>query len=253
MKKFTYLILLSISILFLNSCKKVEEALPEDPPVTEQEDPTNHQPRPGDADAVLVALQTVTYISVGGTTIETALGMPIAIFLDGDNFKDVGAVSCEGESLDKMDNNSYIYMPSASNPLGVTYNGNIAWTIAGGNGFPAHSVEVKGSFPSNVEIAATTGEQISTASSYTLKTKIDIANADSVYFGIYGTKEGIMSVQPANVSSHTFSAAEMESIGKGTGYMQIAAVKTVKKETLRTGEVIYYMTEKVNTTSITLN
>ena len=250
MKKFTSILLIAMTLIMFQSCEKAEEIIADNPD-NEQESPTNPQPQPTDADAVLIALQTVTYVSAGGMTIETALGMPIAIFLDGDNFKDVGAVTCEAESLEKMDNNSYIYMPSASNPMGVTYSGNIDWTIAGGNGFPAHSNSVSGTFPSNVEIAATSGEQISTASSYTLKTKINIANADSVYFGIYGTKDGIMSVQPANVSSHTFSAAEMESIGNGVGYMQIAAVKTVNRETLSSGEVIYYMTEKVNTTSVT--
>lgn len=250
MKNFTNIFLIAMTLLMFQSCEKVEEIIADNPD-NEQESPTNPQPQPTDADAVLIALQTVTYTPAGGMTIETALGMPIAIFLDGDNFKDVGAVTCEAKSLEKMDNNSYIYMPSASNPLGVTYNGNIEWTIAGGNGFPAHSSEVQGSFPSNVEIAATSGEQISTASSYTLKTKLNITNADSVYFGIYGTKDGIMSVQPANVSSHTFSATEMESIGNGVGYMQIAAVKIVNRETLSSGEVIYYMTEKVNTTSVT--
>ena len=252
MKNFISILLIAMTLFMFQSCEKVEEAIADNPDA-EQEEPTNPQPQPSDADAVLIALQTVTYVPAGGMMIETILGMPIAIFLDGDNYKDVGAVSCEGESIAKMDNNSYIYMPSVSNPLGVTYSGNIDWTIAGGSGFPAHSSSVSGSFPNYIEIAATSGDQISTASSYTLKTKISITNADSVYFGIYGTNDAIISVQPANVSSHTFSAAEMESVGKGVGYIQIAAVKTVSKEILSSGEVIYYMTEKVNTTSVTLN
>ena len=241
---------LAVFILFSQSCTKVEDLIPEEPAKTTN--PTSPQPKIGDADAILIGLQTVTYTSAGGFPIETAIGLPVAMFFDGSNFKDVGAVSCEGKSLTKQDNNSYIFMPSATDPLGATYDNDINWVVAGANGFPGATYSAKGSFPSNVEIDATTGQDVDTKSAFTLATKVSTSNADSVYFGIYGPSGAVNHVVAGNASSYTFTAAEMKSIGTGAGFMQIAAVKQVKREVLSGGEVIYYLTEKVNTASVTL-
>ena len=240
------LILLSFSVL--ESCKKADAIIPDNS--GKSSTPTNPQPKISDADAILIGLQTVTYTSIAGTVIETPIGLPVAIFFDGSKFKDVGAVTCETEALTKQDNNSYIFLPSATNPTGVTYSGDINWTVAGANGFPGGTYTSKGSFPSKVEIDATTGQDIDAQSAYTLAPKISIANADSIYFGVYGTKGTVNHIVAGSVSSFTFSQAEMKSIGTGTGYMQIAAVKYVKREVLSGGEVVYHLTEKVNTQSV---
>ena len=242
------LFVISISFLTLHSCKKAEDLIPDDSGTSST--PTNPQPQISDADAVLIGLQTVTYTSIAGTVIETPIGLPVAIFMDGSNFKDVGAVTCETQTLTKQDNNSYIFLPSATNPTGVSYSGDIEWTVAGANGFPGGTYSSKGSFPGNVEIDATTRQDIDAQSAYTLAPKISIANADSIYYGVYGPKGAVNHVVAGNVSSFTFSQTEMKSIGTGTGYMQIAAVKYVKREVLSGGEVVYHLTEKVNTQTV---
>lgn len=241
---------ISISFLTLQSCKKADTIAPSDPGTPST--PTNPQPKIGDADALLIGLQTVSYTSVAGTVIETPIGLPVALFFDGSNFKDVGAVTCETETLTKQDNNSYIFIPSITNPTGVSYSGDLDWTVAGSNGFPGGSYTSKGSFPSNVEVDATTGQDIDTKSAYTLAAKISVSNADSIYFGIYGPNGAVNRVTAGNTSSYTFSQSEMKSIGTGAGFMQIAAVKQVKREVLSGGEVIYYLTEKVNTQPVNL-
>lgn len=250
MKKSTFKLTLLFFILIASqSCKKVE-----DPTVAPAKttSPASPQIKISDADAVLVGLQTVTYTEVGGFPIETSIGLPIALFFDGANFKDVGTVSCEGKSLAKQDNNSYIFIPSATDPLGATYDNEINWVVSGANGFPRGDYNAKGSFPGSVEIDATTGQSIDTKSTFTLATKIAVTNSDSVYFGIYGPSGAVNHVIAGNASSFTFSEAEMKSIGTGAGFMQIAAVKQVKREVLSNGEIIYYLTEKVNTASVTL-
>ena len=249
-KLIAFIAIIALSTIILESCKKAEDLIPEEPAKTTN--PTSPQPKIGDADAVLIGLQTVTYTTVAGMTIETAIGLPVAMFFDGANFKDVGSVSCEGKSLTKQDNNSYIFMPSATDPLGVTYDNDINWIVAGANGFPGATYSAKGTFPSNVEIDATTGQEVDTKSAFTLATKISTSNADSVYFGIYGPSGAVNHVVASNASSYTFTETEMKSIGTGAGFMQIAAVKQVKREVLSGGEVIYYLTEKVNTTSVIL-
>ena len=238
-----------LSFLVFQSCKKTEDITPENPSVTTT--PTSPQIQINDADAILVNLQTVTYTSVRGTTIETAIGLPVAMFFDGTNFKNVGSVTCEGKSLTKQDNHSYIFIPSAPAPLVVPYDNTLNWVVAGDNGVPGGTYSAKGSFPRNVEIDATTGQNIDSKSAFTLATKSSISNADSVYFGVYGPSGAVNHVVAGNVSSYTFSESEMKSIGTGIGFMQIAAVKQVKREVRSSNEVIYHLTEKVNTASVT--
>jgi hypothetical protein len=243
--------LITLSFFILESCKKSEGLTHEEP--TKTSIPDNPQLQISDADAILVGLQTVTYTSAGGFPIETAIGLPMGMFFDGTNFKNVGTVTCEDKPLTKQDNNSYVFTPSSSTPLGVTYDNELNWTVAGANGFPGGTYSAKASFPSNIEIDAVIGQNVDTKSAFTLATKIAASNSDSVYFGIYGPSGGINHVVGGNTSSYTFSEAEMKSVGTGVGFMQIAAIKQVKREVLSNGEVIYYLTEKVNTTSVTLN
>ena len=224
-----------------------EEPEPEPEPTTEE--PSNPQPQPDSADAVLIALQTVSYTETFGFTTETSIGLPVAIFLDGSNFKDAGTVTCETKELQKQDNNSYVFIPTASDALGVTYDGDVDWDVSGG-AFPAFSSSSNGTFPSNVEINLD-NTNISTSSDFTLETKSAISDADSVIFAVYGTEGQHLVTKVGTEYSHTFSASEMGSVGAGTGYVQITAYRVSGNETLTSGEKVYYINEKVNTTMVT--
>ena len=242
--------LVSISTFCLQSCKKTEDTPAATTTTTTA--PTNPTIQISDADAIFISLNTVSYTSIGGISVETSIGLPVAMFLEGSKFKDVGTVTCEGSELTKQPNNSYIFMPSVTSPLGVSYSGDIEWDVTGGNGFPAYNYDSQNSFPKNVELNIGTGEIIDINSAFTLTTKNSISNADSIYFGVYGPEGTVMFTHPSSVSSHTFSASEMQSLGTGAGFVQIAAVKQVHKKTLPSGEKAYFLTEKVATETVTL-
>lgn len=251
-KKLTY-ILTASCILFFSSCDKDEDTAPVVEPAATTSAPSSPSPRPSDADAVMIAVNSISITNapiIGPIT--TKIGLPIAIFFDGANFKDVGAVTCDNNALVKQPNNSYIFTPSITNPTGITFGTDISWDIAGANGFPAHTKSIRGLFPDNINIQTTTGSTVSSSTDFTLSS-LPISGADSVYFGVYGPDGGLNVVLAGNSSSYTFSASEMATIGTGAGFVQIAATKNISNETLGTGEKIYYLTETVQTSSVTLN
>ena len=230
---------------------KVDDGSCVDPEPTEAEAPTDPQPQPAGADAVLIGLKSSS--EVQGFTVE--IGTPVAVFLDGSNFKDVGAVTCETKELTKNSNNSYTYIPDPQNDpadaFGVSYSGTIDWTVEGGNGFPALTKSADGTFPSGLTLTVANGDAISVDGAFTLETSSNISNADSVYFSVIGPSGNVMSRQHGSVSSYTFTADEMAEIGKGSGYVQVAAYRISETETLGSGEVVYYLNENVNTVAVT--
>lgn len=231
------------------SCTEpVEET---DPDPAQAPEPANPQPQPDSADAVFIALKTVTYSTTFVGTIETPIGLPVAVAINGSTFDEMGTVNCETKELEKQDNNSYVFIPSASDATGVTYSGDIEWDISGGAGLPAHTKSSNGTFPSGLELKTESNGTVSTASAFTLETTGAISDADSVIFGVYGTSNSVLVTKAGTENSHTFTAAEMESIGDGFGYVQVAAYRVAETETLGTGEKIYYLNETVNTTVVT--
>lgn len=214
------------------------------------EEPINPTVQPSDADAVLIALSTVTYVDFSGFKTEIPIGLPVAIFMDGSSFKNVGAVTCETKSLERQDNNSYVHIPNATDATGVSYSGTIEWDVEGGSGFPALVHSSNGTFPGNVEPSIANNDAIDISKEFTLSTVNTISNADSVIFGVYGPDAVLLVTLAGTESSHTFSASEMTSLGKGGGYAQIAAYKMAEEQTLGTGEKVYYVNEKVNTTVV---
>lgn len=218
--------------------------------IKEAEEPENPTPQPSDADAVLIAIQTVSYTESFGTVLETPIGLPVALVLDGTNLKDVGAVTCESKALTKQNNNSYVFMPTSTD-YSVDYSGDIDWSIEGGNGFPALTKASDPTFPSEVNLTTSTGGTVSLSSDFTLETKAPISNADSVIFAVYGPDNSLLVTKVGTEYSHTFTASQMESVGAGTGFVQVTAYKYAEQETLTGGEKVYYINEKVNTTSVT--
>ena len=226
---------------------------PEPEPEPEQApEPTNPQPQPDSADAVFIALKTVTYAAnpLGGS-IETPIGLPVAFALNGDNFDEMGTVKCEGSELDKQDNNSYVFIPSTTDATGVTYSGDIDWEISGGAGLDAHTKSSDGTFPSGLELTTETNATVSTSSSFTLSTTGSISDADSVIFAVHGTSKSVLHTVAGTESSYTFTADEMGSVGAGFGYIQVAAYRVAESEMVGSKKV-YYLNETVNTTVVTL-
>lgn len=204
-----------------------------------------------DADGILVALQTVTYTEAFGFTTETAIGLPIAFFPEGDNFLDAGAVTCEGTAIPKLENNSYVFIPSATSPLGLTYSGEIDWTIGGANGIPQVDYSANGTFPSNTQIS-NSESTISTGSAFTLNAINTIQDSDSVIFAVYGPSNTILHTIASPISQHTFTADEMSSLGTGGGYIQITASRVANTQIV-SGKKLYFLNQKTNQKVVTFN
>ncbi len=199
-----------------------------------------------DADGIMVAIKTVSFVSQQGFEFETFINTAVAAFgdLSGEQLVDVGTVDLDANVLDKVDNNAYILTPSATNPTGPTFGSSYEWNVTGGSGFGAFSHTVSFAFPSIGKLTSATGT-ISSASPYTLSVQ-SVADADSVIYQIAGSNgSNVLVTKTGNSTSHTFTAAEVASVGKGTGLVQVAAY--TYESSIEGGKTIYYINESVVT------
>ncbi len=199
-----------------------------------------------DADGVMVAIKTVSFVTQSGFEFETYINTAVAAFgnFSTEQLVDVGTVDLDANVLNKVDNNAYIFQPSASNPTGLTFGNSFDWNVTGGSGFGAFSHTVNFDFPSIGKITSATGD-ISSASAYTLSVQ-SVADADSVIFQIAGSNgDNVLVTKVGNTTSHTFTAADVASVGKGTGIVQVAAY--TYDSSVEGGKTIYYVNESVVT------
>ncbi|MDG1476352.1 MAG: hypothetical protein P8Q14_04345 [Vicingaceae bacterium] len=235
----------------LFSCKKDEDTPAPAATPTTTPTPTpapgnttgNAQPSFVGADASLWAVNSISNTSVAGQTITTTIGTGVGIFLDGSsNFVDVGALQLNGNALTLNPNNSYVFVPGTTMPLGITFN-SVDWSVAGGNGFPAITKNVTIGFPTVSEI--TSSANVTKANGYTLSVN-NVSGADSVLFLVGGINKTI----PGNATSCTFSSNELSGLDDGATVVQVAAYISTN-ETL-SGKVIYYGNETVQTKTTTV-
>ena len=245
-------------LLLFAACDK-DDIADLDPTNTDDNTPTANQPdNPTptftDSDGALVAIQTVSYISqpvVG--VIETTIGLAVAAFPDGSGGNNAaGAITCEGESLTQNSNNSYTYMIDANNATGISFSSTVDWTVAGSGSIPAITKSVSGVFPSSLESGTASGSDVSTGSAFTLSTTNPVSDADSLIFAVHGTSSSVLITKEASINTHTFTAAEMGSIGTGVGFVQITAYRIADTET-NNGNKYYFINQKVNTISVNFN
>lgn len=199
-----------------------------------------------EADGVMVAIKTVSFVTQFGFEVETYINTAVAAFGDFQNEQlvDVGTVDLDANVLEKVDNNAYVLTPSATNPTGPDFGSSFDWNVTGGSGFGAFSHTVNFGFPSIGKITSATGN-ISSASPYTLSIE-SIAAADSVIYQIAGSNgTNVLVTKVGNSTSHTFTAAEVASVGKGTGIIQVAAY--TYDSSVEGGKTIYYVNESVVT------
>ena len=212
----------------------------------------------GDADGAFYAINTNTVqdAGFGGFEVTITLGTAVAWFQDGGSFVNVGDVTwnqgSKSETLDYLDNSSTYTWLEMEQPSEGFNNDGISWNIDGGNGFP--SIGGTGlanlyPFPSADKI----DEDESTISGdddYTLRHDGYISNADSIYFSIYGPSNNLLKRMPGNVSGVDFTDAEMESLGKGTAILQVAAFNIQSDES--TGKKFYMVNESVASKTVTI-
>jgi hypothetical protein len=245
MKK-TYLILCLAGIGILAGCSKKTTA------TTPSASSAPTVSTPSDADGALAAVQVITTQTVAGITIPINIGTAVAWFGSANSYKDAGNVSCETKALTKS-NNAYVFQPSQTAPEGISFSGNVAWDVTGnsGNSISAFSYSDNSSFPSIDDISVT--GSVSTSGSYTL-TATSSVYGDSVIFVVAGSSKHITYTAGPNTSSHTFSAAEMATVGaagNSTGLLQIAPYR-VNHQTIN-GKSYYFVKETCVSKFVTIN
>lgn len=204
----------------LSSCKK------EDAPATPAPDPkptaTTPTPSYSTGDGALVALVTRTTTSTPMGPVSMDLGTGVAVFgnLGAGTYNDAGTITLNDKTLQKQNNNSYVYIPGTTDITGIDFSAGIKWNV----GTPAISYnaalgrnmpiggEISGSYTT---VDATADLKVSVSRAFT--------RADSVYFQLAGPDGYVLKRMDGYATSVTFTAAEVKSCGKSLGCSIVVA------------------------------
>lgn len=241
--------MLLASSIVLSSCKKDEEE-EEDPTVPTAAAPSNPIPAPTGADGALIAIHTANYVTapiVG--EIYQPIGLGVAVFGDlvAGTFVNVGTVSLNGTALSPQSNQSYTFTPSQTNITGLDLSSEINWNVGGGSGFSSFTASPNNEMPSGPKYSG--ASSIPRNAAFTLSSSTQILSADSIIYSVISPSGSILKTVAGNVSSVDFTAAEMGTLGSGSGYVQIAPYNIEAQ--IIGGKQIYLINESVNTTSVT--
>lgn len=236
----TAMIMLFLSFAIFYSCEKDET---EPSSTTASTTPTFK----GTA-GVLWSVRTIskvnTGVNIGGVgSVTLDVGTAVGIFMDGDKTVDVGTVTLNGLALEKVSNN-YISTVSATQPTGIDFTKGIKWAITGGSGFAAFNHTVTNSFPSVGTFTAP--ETLTKANGYTMGFS-SVSGADSILFMVNDVYKAVA----GNVKSYTFTAAQLNKLGKGPASAQ--AVPYNYRIVTYGGKNIVFGNQVVHTQSITIN
>ncbi len=156
------------------------------------------------------------------------------------NFVSAGTTTVDANGLDIQSNNSYTFIPGLTNPTGITYGSDVQWTADGGNGFSAINETVNIGWPEVGKLTSST--TIDNHNDYTLSVQ-SLTNSHATIFQIAGPDGNVLYELGPNVTSHTFTAAELASIGRGTAIFQVTGYKVVNKTI--DGKNVYAVNETV--------
>ncbi|MBS1683304.1 MAG: hypothetical protein JSS76_01015 [Bacteroidetes bacterium] len=207
---------------------------------------------PANADGALAAIKVITTQTVAGYTVPINIGTAAAWFGLSTSFKDAGNVTVDGNALTNQ-SNSYVYQPNQTNPTGLDFNSSVSWNVTGNssNGITGFSYTDQSSFPTIDDVQTPTS--VSHSSSFTLSAS-GYVSGDSVIFVVSGGSGHVSFIAPGGTSSHTFTAAEMGTVGaapNNTGLLQIAPYR-VNHQTIN-GKSYYFVKETCANKFVTIN
>jgi hypothetical protein len=199
----------------------------------------------------LIAIKTQTKppVIIPGVPFEMInIGTAVAVFpgTTSGTYIDAGNVAVISNNLTKQTNNLYLFIPTTTNPSGLVYTGSPSWTVGGSAAIPAFNATAN-AFPSDVNITSAT--TVNSASNYSLTADI-ITGADSLIFAVHGPTKSILKTTAATLNSNLFTAAELATVGKGNGYIQISALKY--KQITNSGKNYYIINQNVATLSASI-
>ena len=207
---------------------------------------------PSDADGALAAVKVITTQTVAGYTVPINIGTAAAWFGLSGSFKNAGNVTVDGNALTNQ-NNSYVFQPSQTNPTGLDFNSSVVWNVTGNssNNIAAFSYTDQSSFPSIDDVQTPTS--VSHSAAFTLSAT-SYVSGDSVIFVVSGGSGHVSFIAPGGTTSHTFSAAEMATVGaagNNTGLLQIAPYR-INHQTIN-GKSYYFVKETCANKFVTIN
>lgn len=228
MKLFSKSLLMSVLVLVFAACEDLDK---DKEPVK-----TSTRPEFNSAYSVMWAINTKTTMNSGGINlgvgdVEIDFGTAYASFVDGGKNVAVGVVKAAGTELKMEANKIYLSPFSITNPTGITFEGNVTWTVEGGSGFTAIDYTSRKAFPKASGLSA--DETVDRSTSYTVSVS-SVSAADSIFYGVndvYRTVAG-------NVKSVTFTPEELSKLDKGSAFVQVAPYNIEMKKN-GTKDIIY--------------
>lgn len=169
----------------------------------------------------LIAINTIITTSTPIGDVDTQIGTAVALFSEngGSSFSTAGTVNANSNQLTAQTNNSYVYQITANNPNGISFSNNVSWSGTGA-AWPAFTATTTKGFST---IGTVSSGNASANSAYTLSVN-QVSNCDSVLFVLAGQGTNVTKMLAGNATSHTFTAAEVASVGEGTGVVQVVGV-----------------------------
>lgn len=234
--------------LSLGACKKEESAVPAQTPSTPSNNGGSGSSTPmfDDMNGMLWAINTITSQNVGGAVFEIESGMGIALFPNADNSANVsaGTVKLNDVELTLNSDNSYLSLPSQTNPMGIDLSsGATHWTGTGANGIPAIDHTPNFSFPTVGDITSSTTVDIS--SGYTLEVA-SITASDSVVFMV----GNVVKTKASGTTSCSFSAQELAGASAGASIIQVSPY-SYSSEVIG-GKTMYFGKQTARTSTATI-
>jgi hypothetical protein len=234
--------------LLLGACKKDDDE-PEAPETPSNNTPSQTSPTPSfpGAAGVLWAVNTITSQTVSGVPFEIVSGVGVAIFPTADNasaYIDAGTVKLNDVELTRQSNNSYLTIPSMTNPTGIDLSsGSTHWTVTGANDIPAIDHAPSFDFPVVGDITSAT--TVTRSDGYTL-TVASVSASDSVVF----TVGSVVKMKPSGTTSCSFSAAELAGVTAGPSFIQVSPYSYSHE--MISGKDFYFGKQTARTVSATI-
>jgi hypothetical protein len=228
MKLLSKSFLMSVMVLFFLSC--------DDLPTDTEPDKASTRPEFNSAYSVMWAINTKTTMNTGGIDlglgdIEVDFGTAYASFVDAGKNVAVGTVKAGDTELKMEANKIYLSPFSLTSPTGITFEGNVTWTVEGGNGFSAINYTSSKAFPKATGLSA--DETVDRSTSYTVSVS-SVSAADSIFYGV----NDVYKTVAGNVKSVTFTPEELSKLSKGSAFVQVAPYNFEMKEN-GTKDIIY--------------
>ncbi len=237
-----------IAAVGFTSCDKEETP---DQEVPQETSVQTAYPQYDDADGILVGIKSITKQETAGFPIEIELGTAVAAFFDGPGsttLLDAGTVELNESSLSKQSNNSYVFIPSATDFQGIDFSGGASWEVSGNGEVDAISDDFN-RFPGTPELNEV--EDITKGEAFTVSIAGSVSSTDSILV-VVSSQDGssINKTFARTQTSFSFTATESGNLNTGTGLVQVVPYAFTQVDV--SGKNIYFINETVVTQNVTI-